>query len=390
VDHLCAVVRKQAAAAQRKIRAIGSGHSSSPLFETDDCLISLEHLTGLVAVDKARSQATLQAGTTLEDAGRLLYKHGLAFPNIGDIDQQTLAGVIATGTHGTGECFQNLAAMLIGGRAIRADGEAVGFGSESSGEKPLSEIDAFRVSLGALGILADVRLQLEPTRYLYRREWCSQIDDFLPHAAQLFAENRHADFYWYPRSDRVKVRTVNTFDGPQQLPYAKCVQRQEGWTHEVIAQRRELRFEETEYSLPAEAGFNCFREIRQRIKAVHRRYVGWRVLYRTVRGDSAYLSPQHERDSVTISVLQNSSLPYAEYFADLEPIFRAHGGRPHWGKKHNLAAAELRELYPRWQQFADIRQRWDPAGVFLSPPLQHQLVDNASAEARAQNKEART
>jgi FAD/FMN-containing dehydrogenase len=353
-----------------KIRTMGSGHSSSLLFETRDVLVSLERMSGLVDVDVASRQATLQAGTTLETAGRLLHEHGLALPNLGDIDQQTLAGVIATGTHGTGRHLQNLATMLVGGRFVNAEGELTSFSTDDP-----ELLNSFRVSLGVLGILTEVSLQLVDSHELFRKEWCSQIDDCLPHIDELIEKNRCFDFYWYPRSDRVKLRTMNTLDAPASLPYATRVERDADWNHRVIAQRRELKFEETEFAIPAEAGIECFLKIRDRVKQRHRKNVGWRILYRTVAADSAFLSPAQGRETVTISVLQNASLPSEEYFRDVERIFCDHGGRPHWGKKHNLTAQSLRPLYPRWDDFASVRKRLDPEELFLTPPLRKLLVD---------------
>jgi FAD/FMN-containing dehydrogenase len=153
------------------------------------------------------------------------------------------------------------------------------------------------------------------------------------------------------------------------LPYARCIKEQEGFSHEIIARERELKFEELEYFIPAEAGPTCFSEVRRRILERHRKHVGWRVLYRFIAKDDGYLSPVHGRDCVAISVHQNASLPYQTYFDDIEFILRAHDGRPHWGKKHSLQADELASLYPRWQDFMQLRRRLDPRGVFLSEPM---------------------
>jgi FAD/FMN-containing dehydrogenase len=157
------------------------------------------------------------------------------------------------------------------------------------------------------------------------------------------------------------------------LPFAHVIEDRTGWSHQVIAQRRDLRFEEMEYALPAAAGPACFQEIRQRVKERHRQSVAWRILYRTVAADVAVLSPASERETVTVSVIQNATLPYQEYFDDIEPIFRAYGGRPHWGKQHTLTGDELRQLYPRWDRFLALRQRLDSSGVFLNAYLRRLL-----------------
>jgi FAD/FMN-containing dehydrogenase len=306
------------------------------------------------------------AGTVLHDLGPILHDIGMSMQNLGDVDTQTIAGVIGTGTHGSGRTLQNISATLIGVRAITGTGEIV----EWSIEKEPELINAARVSMGLLGIFSAVRLQLQPRFRLRRREYCARTDDCLAHLDELADAHRNFDFYWYPRRDEVKLRTLNPPEvPPPDLPYARGIHEHEGFSHEIIARERELKFEELEYFVPAEAGPACFREVRRRILERHRKHVGWRVLYRLIAQDDGYLSPVHARDSVAISVHQNASLPYQEYFDDIEPILRAHDGRPHWGKKHSLHGAALAALYPRWNDFMTLRRRLDPQGVFLTAPM---------------------
>ncbi|HZD44138.1 MAG TPA: D-arabinono-1,4-lactone oxidase, partial [Methanomicrobiales archaeon] len=148
-----------------------------------------------------------------------------------------------------------------------------------------------------------------------------------------------------------------------------------GWANEVIPKKRALKFDEMEYEMPAEVGPECFLEVRKRIKEKHRKYVGWRVLYRTVAEDDAYLSMSYGRPTVAISLHQNAGLPYWNYFTDIETIFRRYGGRPHWGKKHTLTAHDLEPLYPLWDRFRNVRRRMDPDGVFMSPFLRGLLEE---------------
>lgn len=361
---------RRAANDKRTVRVVGAGHSSSPLVETSDVLVSLAKFQGLHAHDMSTRRATVGSGMTLQAAGEELLRVGLAVHNLGDVNVQSVAGAIATGTHGSGKTLANLSTLLVGGRVVTGTGDIVDF----SLERDPALIRALRVSLGGIGILTRVQLQLLPAYRLHRQEWCTQIDDALAHLDQLVAENRNFDFYWYPRSDEAKLRALNS---PEQasraLPYAQLVKEQTGWSTEVISKVRELKFDEMEYALPAEAGPACFREIRQRVKEKHRRTVGWRILYRTVAPDDAYLSPAFGRDTVTISLHQNAGLPFWGYFLDIEPILRAYGGRPHWGKKHTLRAPELRSLYPLWEEFLHWRQQFDPQGVFLNSYLRELL-----------------
>jgi FAD/FMN-containing dehydrogenase len=370
-DEVVALVR-DAAASRRTVRPLGAGHSSSSLVHTSDLLVSMMGLAGLVRHDPIRNEASLRAGTRLADAGEALFRSGLAFHNLGDIDRQSIAGAFSTGTHGSGQRLRNLPSLLVGGRIVTADGSVRPFSVEEDPDLTA----AVRVSLGALGILTELTLRLEPAYELRRQEWCSTLHACLEHLPELVARNRAMDFYWYPRSDEVKIRTLNIpGEGMSSLTFARKIEDKTDWSHRIIAQKRELRFEEMEYALPAEHGPACMREIRERIRERHRPLVGWRVLYRTVAADDAWLSPAHGRDTVTISLHQNASLPFQAYFADIEPFFRACAGRPHWGKKHSLAAEDLRPLYPMWERFQRLRRELDPNGVFLSPALRALLEE---------------
>jgi FAD/FMN-containing dehydrogenase len=345
------------------VRAVGSLHSSTPLFQDGDIIVSLEHFKGMHGHDIAANRATIGAGTVLKDASAALNDAGLALYNLGDVNVQTIGGAIGTGTHGTGKELRNLAWMLTGVRMVDGRGEIV----EKSMEEDPDFLNAARVSLGALGIFTEVSLRLLPAYRLHRREWCARIDQCMENLDALIAENRNFDFYWYPRSDLARLRTLNeASEKPKEIPYARLVKEWGGPAGEVIARVRAIKFAEMEYALPAEAGPECFREVRRRVKERHRKIVAWRVLYRTVAGDDAYLSTAHARNTVTISLLQNAALPFEEYFNDIEPVFRSYGGRPHWGKHHNLRAKELKEIYPMWDAFLRIRERMDPGKVFLN------------------------
>jgi FAD/FMN-containing dehydrogenase len=301
---------------------------------------------------------------------------GLALENLGDVDTQSVAGALATGTHGSGLRLRNLSANLTGARLLTADGELRELHADSEPEL----LRALRVSLGALGVVTQVRLALMPSERLRRRDYCAATADCLAHLDALAEAHRNFDFYWYPRRDDVKIRTLNPSEqAPLTLPYARLMREEIGFPHEVIARKRVLKFEELEYFLPRADGPACFQALRKRMLERHRKHVAWRVLYRLVAGDDALLSPTQGEDCVTISVHQNAILPFEAFFADVEPLFRAHGGRPHWGKRHGLKAAELAPLYPHWKRFAALRQRLDPRGLLLSEDMQR-LLDAADEE----------
>lgn len=351
----------------KDIKILGAGHSSVPLVSTDHILISQENLKGLIDYDKDKNQVKLYPGTTIEEAGEILTKLRLGMHNTGDVDFQRLGGAFGTGTHGSGKKLQNLSAMMIGCRLVDGRGKL----REYTLERDPEMIKALRVSLGSLGFFTEVTIQTEPANKYYRSELCTHVETCLDHLDDLINNNRMFDFYWYPRNDLAKIRICNPIEEEviHNLDYATKVKHNEGWLSEVLPKKRTLKYEEMEYAIPFEAGPECFNEIRKRIKEKHRQYVGWRVFYRTIAADDAYLSPFYKRDSVTIAILQNNELEYKKYFDDIEPIFKAYDGRPHWGKKHTLKAMELKTLYPEWDNFLSIKKELDPEGIFLNDYL---------------------
>jgi FAD/FMN-containing dehydrogenase len=354
-------------ASGKRLRLAAAGHSSSPLVKTNETLVHLAHFRNLIRTNEETMNATLQAGMTVHETAVALQKHNLALFNTGDVDVQTLAGAISTGTHGTGKKMQNLSSLLVGVRLIDYKGDIKIFNEK---EHP-DVMRAMRVSLGALGIFTEINVKTLPLFKLHRLEVCTDIGICLDNFDQLGGENRNVDFYWYPRSDEAKIRVLNEpGKGTQQYDFKHNRKNEEvGWVGEILPRHRDLKFDETEFALSADNGLACFQAIRKRIKEKHRRDVAWRVLVRTIAADDNYLSPHHGRDSIAISVHHNAGLPFEMFFKDLEPIFVEFGGRPHWAKKHWRKGADLVSLYPEWETFQKIRRELDPEGFFLNDHL---------------------
>jgi FAD/FMN-containing dehydrogenase len=357
-----------------KLKLAAAGHSSSPLVKTSHVLLHLHYFKGIIHYDKAQQLATLRTGMTVHEANTALQKINLALFNTGDVDVQTLAGAISTGTHGSGVKLQNLSSMLEGVRMIDYKGDIKIF---SDHQHP-DIMRALRVSLGALGVFTEITVKVLPLFKLKRQELCTDIEQCLNNFDTLADENRNVDFYWYPRSDEAKIRILNEPGNGSQVFAFKyhCMEEEEGWVGEILPRHRELKFDEMEYALPREAGLPCFREVRKRIKERHRKEVAWRVLFRTIAADRNYLSPHYGRDSVSISLHHHAGLPYKEFFEDIEPVFIAYGGRPHWAKIHNLTAGHLQKLYPEWNRFQDIRKALDPEGFFMNEHLNELFIQN--------------
>ncbi len=354
----------------KKIRMVGAGHSSVPLVKTDHILLAQDQLKGVVDHDPALNRVDILPGTDIKEAGQALIELNLSMHNTGDVDLQYLGGAFGTGTHGSGKNLQNLSGIIRGCRLVDGKGNI-----RVITEKEPDLLNAAKISLGSLGVFTQFTLQLNPAKKYVRQEYCTHIDSCMENLDALINENEIFDFYWYPRSDLVKLRTCNVAgQGNPNIPYGELEKEALGWLYEILPQDRDLKYEEMEYILPIDAGPACFQEVRKRVKEKHRHYVGWRILYRTIAADEIYLSPYYKQDSVSIAILQNNELEYKSYFEDIEPIFIAYGGRPHWGKKHSLTADDLRPLYPEWDKFMEIRREFDPEGIFLNNYL-NQILD---------------
>jgi FAD/FMN-containing dehydrogenase len=371
-EQLQAVVR-DACGRDANVRAVGTGHSSHEMLIGDDVLISMKRLRGVVSHDREKLEAVVRPGTTLKQLGKALHQRDLALPNYGDVATQTIGGAIGTGTHGTGPALGNLSTMLIAARLVDGNGEIREIERDDS-----NALRAARVALGSLGIFTELTLRLVPAFDVERREYATSTAAALETFDLLSRCNRSVDFYWYPRRDDVKLRLINPVGGGTRPSNARLLELREGYSHEVIPTHSGIpnQFEECEYAVPAENGIACFRAVRERVLRRWRQLVAWRVLYRTIAADDAYLSPASGRATVAISLHQNSSLPWREYFEDVEPIFIEHGGRPHWAKKHTRSAAQLAKCYPDWEKFQAERRRFDPRGIFLTPQLRRLLGES--------------
>lgn len=352
------------------VRPRGSGHSSVPLIATHDVSVSLQNMSGLIDHDPRSGNATLGPGTSLHAAGDELAAVDLAMENLGDVDYQALAGAIATGTHGTGLCYGNLSSTLVGGTMVTGAGEIVRFGIDDPDDD--GELRrAVGVSLGAIGVLTSMTIRTTAEYELRRVDWFTDAAWAIDHFLELSLANRNADIYWYPRSDEVKVRTLNLLDHePSVMPeHARIAADETGPSHGIIPQSRHQKFEEMEYIFPLEVGMDVFRAVRERIRKRHRRDIAWRVLVRTIARDDMMISNCNGHDNMSIALLNNNTLPFQPYFDDMEPLLLDYGGRPHWGKKHSRKASRLREMYPEWDRFQELRRAHDPDGVLLNPYL---------------------
>ncbi|MDX1510202.1 MAG: D-arabinono-1,4-lactone oxidase [Nitriliruptorales bacterium] len=378
-----------------QVRVRGSGHSFSPAVLTDGVLVDVDGMNRILDVDVASGLVRVEAGITLRDLNEQLDTLGLALPNLGDIDRQTIAGAIATGTHGTGATLPNISAQLEALDLIAADGTTT---TIDGGDDLL----AARVNLGALGAVATVTLRTVPAFVLHRTDETMPLDRVLEGFDEHADANDHFEFFVFPYATTALTIRRNRTDAepaprgrlhqlvneelignrvadlllrltrarPSLIPRFSALASRvmdEGdyidKSFRVFASPREIRFTEMEYAVPRAKGPEAVRAV---VDLIEREQiaVAMPVECRVVAGDDAFLSPAHGRDSVYIAVHQYRGMDHEAYFQAAEEILRDLGGRPHWGKRHTLDAVTTAELYPRLADFLAVRDRLDPDRVF--------------------------
>lgn len=364
----------EAAAAGDTVRVAGAGHSFAPLCVTSGTLLDLSLLAGIEHLDPANGEATIWAGTRLFNLGGPLLEAGRALLNQGDIDRQALAGAVSTGTHGSGRKFGSFSSMVRAVELMRADGELVTIDASD----PL-RLRAASLALGLLGVLTKITLATGPAYKLREQNAAMSMEDCLALFEETERARRNAEFWWLPALDTCVLKTfVETDDAPfrDELPEAAPGTLERylrpdyvDWSWRAYPSQRNTRFVEMEYTLPLSEGPATLREIRDLVQTSHPDCT-WAVEFRTQPGEDPLLSPTQGVESATISLHQAIEKPHDLFFRDAEPIFLAHGGRPHWGKLQYLTATQVANLYPDLPAFEAIRREMDPAGMFLNGYLQ--------------------
>jgi L-gulono-1,4-lactone dehydrogenase len=398
-QEVAAAVR-DAAAQGLAVKPVGSGHSFTPAAVTDGVLIRLDHLTRLRSADKASGLVTVEAGMGLWRFNELLAEQGLALTNMGDIQAQTVSGAIGTGTHGTGRSSASIAAQVAGLEIVLADGSVVAC---SASEHP-ELFEAARIGVGAIGVITAVTFRTEPTFLLAAREEPMRFDAVLESFDDLWRDNEHFEFWWYPHTTGTTVKRNNRTDGPAApLPRARewfedeflantffagvcrvgraapraipTINRMAAKalsarsyvdrSDKVFTSPRRFKFLEMEYALPREAAVPALREVRQMLKDANLR-ISVPIEVRTAPADDLWLSTAHGRDTAYVAFHMFEGTSPVDYFEDAESIMVAYDGRPHWGKLHTRDQEYFASAYPRFADFLTVREKADPDRLFAN------------------------
>ena len=380
------------------IRPVGAGHSFTGLVPTDGSLLTLDGMAGLVSHDAATYRATVRGGTRLADLGPALAAIGQEMVNLPDINKQSIGGALGTGTHGTGRGIQAIHGSIRAMRIATPSGEIIDCDATTRPEI----FNAARVGLGAFGVITQVTLQNQPLSRVLKRVEVRPTDDVLEAWPRLRQQHRNVEFYVLPFTGHSVTITNDITDRPLKprgpdtdvetlmalkklrdwFEFAPSLRRKyasdelanippeevvdEGW--KLLSNERPVRFNEIEYHLPIDAQIPALREIIAAIET-HCTDVFFPIEARVIAPDDAWLSPFYQRETGSIAVHAYYRENHDFFFTIVEPIFRRHGGRPHWGKLHSFKAHDLAQLYPRWAEAGEVRRSLDPQGRMLNDYL---------------------
>ena len=389
------------------VRMTGSGHSFTPVAATSGVLLRPGGLQAVRSVDEAAGEVTVEAGCPLRVLNGYLQSRGLALANMGDIQEQTVAGAIQTGTHGTGRDLGGIAAQVSALEMVLADGTIM----TCSAAQSSAVFEAARIGLGALGVLTAVTFRVVPAFLLAAREVPMRWPEVLSRLDELTSENEHFEFYWFPHTDGCLTKRNNRHPGPAEpLPgwryrlddeflsntlfgatcrlgrrYPAVIPAINGIaaralgargyvdaSYRVFTSPRRVRFKEQEYAVPRERLAAALSEIRG-LFARHDWRVSFPIEVRVAPADDIWLSTAYRRETGYIAVHVFHTAPHEEYFGAVESVVTALGGRPHWGKLHTREADYLAGVYPRFRDFVALRDELDPARRFSNPYLERVL-----------------
>ncbi|MFI5494172.1 D-arabinono-1,4-lactone oxidase [Actinoplanes sp. NPDC051859] len=395
------IVRAIRAAGERglPVRAAGSGHSFNALACTEGILLDLSRYRGVHSVDAAAGEVTVRGGTTVGELAETLDRHGLALANIGTLAEQTVAGAVSTGNHGSGLAHAPLSSQIIRLRLITAAGAVRTLDAESSPD----EFRCARTALGTLGILSTVTLRCVPQFRLRVSQRTEPLDAVLDGFTAWAAEADHVAFSWLPWQDRAGLRALHVTPA---LPSRDAVRRRYATTidevrcgliglagradaravpwlkgrsllparppaeyvdasHRVFTFPQPVKFLALEHALPLDTTADALRALRRTLRRTGA-YSPYSVLVRVGAGDDAPLSPAYGRRTGYVNLTVPRTAGQVELLRAIEPVLRDHGGRPHWGKAHTATAEVLAPRYPEWELFQQVRAALDPTGMFAS------------------------
>ncbi|WP_432986654.1 FAD-binding protein [Dactylosporangium sp. CA-233914] len=378
-------------AGAEKVRVLGTGHSFNPIADTDHDLVSVGGLPADVRIDTERMTVSVAGGVRYGELARRLDAAGYALHNLGSLPHISIAGAVATGTHGSGAGLGNLATAVAGVEIVTGTGELMTL------RRGDADFDGAVVALGALGIVVRVTLDLLPryeiSQHVFERLPRAQLD---AHWDEIAAAGYSVSLFTAWGGDTVDQVWVKRRDGDAPAPArlfgaepaagkrhpiavmspVHCTEQGgvPGPWHERLPHFK-LEFTpssgeelQTEYFVARADAAEAFAAVgRVRDVVVPALQI---CEIRTVAADSLWLSPHYGRDSVALHFTWVPNLDLVLRAVDaLEEALAPLGARPHWGKVFRHAPRSA-----RGRDFAALAARLDPRGVFRNAFVERHVL----------------
>ena len=359
------------------VRTYGTGHSFTPIIETDGELLNMDKMKGILSIDADKRLVRALPKTSVGEFGDPLWAKGLALANQGDIDTQAIAGALATATHSSGRHLPSFSAALTGARIVDGLGNLV----EITREDTPDELAALQTSIGLLGIMTEVTLEVAPAYDLHVSHEVLPFDEMMARFDEYLDGYRSFTFFWCPTDQSAELYglqgakaddcALRLFRLPAHdldranLPANERVDR----SYRVYSMVYEPNFHEMEYFVPLDLARDVLAEMRKLM-------LRWLPLsiypleIRNVAAEQAWLSHSYQRDNLVVSISGQPGTDYWDYLRACDSLFAEFKGRPHWGKLHFMTADRLERLFPRYNDFIALRRRFDPKGTFLNKHTQ--------------------
>jgi xylitol oxidase len=394
IEEVSQIVRGSA-----KVKALGTRHSFNGVADTQNDIISMRHFSRVLELDHARKRVTIESGVRYGELGVFLHREGYALKNLASLPHISVAGACATATHGSGEKNGNLATEVVGWEMIDADGQIVSFSRDGDGEA----FNGMVVSLGALGVVTKLTLEIVPTFQVRQNVYENlPLTELFAHFDEIEASAYSVSLFTDWQSDRINQVWRKSLVGQSHEPPAKtffgavaapadrhpiasvsavnCTAQMNvaGPWHERLPHFRmdytpssgnEIQ---AEYFVPREAAVEAIGRI-----AALARQLG-PILFiseiRAIAADELWLSPCYRRPSVAIHFTFKPDWPGVRKMLpvierELAPLH----ARPHWGKVFTIPADRLAALYDKMNSFREMVNERDPSGKFRNAFLNEQV-----------------
>ncbi len=384
-----------------KVRFYGNKQSSADICAGVSTLIDLNQYNKILNYEDHKRQITVQAGIKLKDLLEAIEKKSWCIPCLPDINTVTLGGALATGTHGTSGKI--LADYVTACRLVTADGQitVVQEGSEL--------LDALRVSIGVLGIISVVTIQCEEAYTLHLKEapekdhvWLSSIKKDLKHYDFLrILWLPHTGMGYVIKGKKISENTaINENLGPKYLKHRRTASKilykyshrlpwitylannilyqaffrskkeHKGNLYQAtVTKSRGSTLELAEWTIALDKFPQVFEELKKEINSWNNNaFIHIPMDIRFIYKDNSWLSYAYGQDTVTMGCVSRNAATADSYeaFHTIERIFLKYGGRPHWAKRFKAKDQEMNKLYPKWNDFKNLRQKMDPTNKFLN------------------------